>query len=171
MKKILLVLLIAVSAIAHSQIRIPGTNVTFNFPDKNWSYLKTMEVDDNTNIYVYINTGQTVIDQNNDTVIPFLRILVKKNCTESTFELAYSRFILQPFQSMNEYYDGIPGENGLGYVGAYHSNTDQKNYQFRMIYFKDRNICLEMRLETTSDTYAQFDKTFTDILNTVTIEK
>ena len=100
-----------------------------------------------------------------------MRIYVRPNYKGNMFELAYSRFTSQPFQSMNEYYDGIPGTEGIGYIGAYRNTNDGKDYQFRMIYFKDDDNAIEVRIETTTDTYADFDRTFDNILRTFTINK
>lgn len=152
------------------QIHIPNTNVTIDLPSNEWNYLKTIRIDDNTDIYLYIYTDQPVVDSTGDTILPFLRVYVHRNYSGSAYELAYERFLLQPFQSMQEYADGLPSA-GIGYVGAYRSREDQKDYQFRMIYFKDKNTGVEIRMETTGDTYARFDKRFDQILRTTAIQK
>ena len=66
---------------------------------------------------------------------------------------------------------GLPTSEGMGYVGAYNSYSDNKDYQFRMIYFKDKNTAFEFRAETTLDTYDAFDKEFHDIMQSIAIEK
>lgn len=152
------------------QISIPNTNVTINLPSNEWNYLKTIHIDNNIDIYLYIYTDSAVVDATGDTILPFLRVYVHRNYSGSAYELAYERFLLQPFQSMREYTDGLPSE-GLGYVGAYRSLDDQKDYQFRMIYFKDKNNGIEIRIETTGETYARFDKYFDNILRTTAIKK
>ena len=164
------ILLMLPLSLAAQQLRIPNTHATIDLPTGEWNYLKTIEVDNNTNVYLYIFTDSVVVDATGDTILPFMRVYVHQNYKGSAFDLAFDRFMLQPFQSMIEYYDGIPGE-GIGYVGAYRSNEDKKDYQFRMIYFKDKNTGIEIRLETTGDTYAHFDKYFDNILRTVAIKK
>lgn len=164
---LLLLLPLGLSA---QQIRIPGTQVTIDLPMGEWNYLKTISPDKQTDIYLYVYTDSIVVDAAGDTIFPFLRIYVKRNYKGSTFELAYDRFLLQPFQSMFEYTDGVPAD-GFGYVGAYQSDNDRKEYQFRMIYFKEGNCGIEMRTETTGDTYARFDIMFENILRTAQIKK
>jgi len=156
--------------VAAQQIRIPSTRVTVDLPAGEWNYLKTLNLDKNITVYLYIYTDSVVIDASGDTILPFLRIYVQRNYRGSAYDLAYDRFLKQPFQSMNEYTDGLP-VGGIGYVGAYRSNDDSKEYQFRMIYLKDKENGIEIRMETTGDTYARFDKMFNDILQTVDIKK
>ncbi|MBQ7711607.1 MAG: hypothetical protein IJT39_07265 [Bacteroidales bacterium] len=163
-------LLLLPFGLSAQQLRIPQTHATIDLPTGEWNYLKTIEVDKNTNVYLYVYTDSVVVDATGDTIYPFLRIYVHRNYAGSTFDLAYDRFLQQPFQSMDEYTDGIPGE-GLGYLGAYQSTDDRKEYQFRMIYFMDKNTGIEIRMETTGDTYARFDKYFDNILRTVAITK
>lgn len=165
-----ILLLILPFGLSAQQIRIPNTHVTVDLPTGEWSYLKTIEVDKNADVYLYIFTDSVVVDATGDTIIPYMRVFVQRNYTGETFDLAYERFMMQPFQSMYEYTDGIPGD-GIGYLGAYRSIEDQKDYQFRMIYFKEQNTGIEIRLETTGDTYAHFDKYFDNILRTVAIKK
>ena len=156
---------------AQSQVRIPGTHVAFDFPQNGWIYLKTINVDANTNVHLYIYTRETVIDSTGDTIIPFVRIFVKKDYSGSALGLAYSRYLQQPFQSLKEYSHGLPAKDGIGYIGAYTSLSDGKDYQFRMIYFKEKDIAFEFRAETTLSTYPQFEKIFEEIFNTIVIEK
>lgn len=160
--------LVMIAAAAAAQIKVPGTNVEFNLPTNEWKYLQTTKVDKNTNVYLYSYNARNVIDQEGDTIIPFLRIYVRKNYTKSVYDLAYDRFTAQPFQALDEYTEGLPN-SGIGYIGAYSSAYDEKDHQFRMIYFKDRNTALEFRAETTVDTYNDFADTFKKILESIQI--
>lgn len=161
-------LLCAFIPFSSAQVRIPATHVSFQFPQGGWKYQNTFKIDKNTNVYLYTYTAALVTDSLGDTILPFLRIYVKQNYKDDIYSLAFSRFSQQPFQSLLEYTDGIPAP-GLGYVGAYSSASDNKDYQFRMIYFKDGDTALEFRAETTFDTFNQFDDLFDEILRTVKI--
>ena len=149
---ILTALLIAVPAVASAQIGIPGTQVTFRLNGDDWRYLRTFQLDDE-----------------GDTVLPFLRIYVNEDYDGDIYELAYERYMQQPFQSLNEYTHGpgLPKRGGLGYVGAYTNPSDQKDYQFMMTYFKDGDVTVEFRLETTKDTFQEMEFEFNDILESL----
>lgn len=151
------------------QITLPGTHVEFSLPQHEWKYLQTTNVDKNTTVYLYSYMARNVLDEKGDTIIPYLRIYVKKNYSSSVYDLTWERYQNQPFQSLDEFTEGIPN-SGLGYIGAYNSPYDRKDYQFRMVYFKDRNTAFEFRAETSLDTYEEFDEMFTNILNSVTVK-
>jgi hypothetical protein len=82
--------------------------------------------------------------------------------------MAYLRYLNQPFQSLTESVEGLPGSGGIAYVGAYNNLDDHKDYMFQMMYFKVKNTVFEFRLETSKDTYPQFEKEFTDIMQSIT---
>ena len=154
-----------------AQVRIPGTKVSFEFPHNGWKYQSTMEIDNNTTLYLYAFAGDYVIDAVGDTILPYMRIYVRKNFKGSIYDLAYSRFMQQPFEALNNYTAKQAGTEMLGYVGAYTSTLDKKDYQFRMVYFKDKETAFEIRLESTYDTYSKMDDEFESILKTINIEK
>ena len=160
--------MLAVTAIAAAQIKIPNTRVSFSFPDKSWKYLETNTVDKNTSVYLYSYAGDYVVDNTGDTVLPFMRIYVRRNYEGSVYDMAYSRFTTQPFQSLDEY---VYDDGSFGYLGAYTNNDDGKDYEFRMLYIKDKNTIIEIRLETTRFNFDDFDSTFTAILKSVKISK
>lgn len=156
--------MLAVTTLASAQIKIPGTRVSFSFPTDEWKYLQTTTIDKNTTVYLYSFAGRYVIDSVGDTTLPFMRIYVKKHFDGDLFNIAYQRFLAQPFQSLDEYtYE----DGSIGYLGAYTNKEDQKDYEFRMVYMKDRNTVIEIRLETTRDNYDDFDETFLSILNSI----
>lgn len=165
-----LVIVLTISFSAMSQLRIPGTHVTFEFPNNDWKYLQTLTPSKNVVIYVYSYDGRTVVDGKGDTVVPFMRVYVRRNYSDTPYDLAYERYTQQPFQSLSESMDGLPSD-GIAYIGAYTSASDGKDYQFRMMYFKDRNNALEIRVETTRDTFDQMEDEFVRIMNSVKIEK
>ncbi|MBR1517587.1 MAG: hypothetical protein IJ620_05545 [Bacteroidales bacterium] len=165
-----LMAMLMVATFAMAQIKIPHTNVSFRFPNGGWKYLKTITPkSSDAVIYLYSYDGKTIVDAAGDTVPPFMRVYVRRNYADSPFELAYERSLQQPFQSLSEYVDGLPGNDGIGYIGAYTSASDGKDYQFRMIYFKDQSSCIEIRLETTLDTFESMDGEFQDVLKSVKI--
>ncbi|MBQ0016435.1 MAG: hypothetical protein KBT04_05580 [Bacteroidales bacterium] len=168
MKRLLFVLLFAASTLlAQAQLHIPNTRVSFDFPDGGWKYLKTINVDKNTTVYLY----SYVHTSDDDNLPPFMRIFVRTNYTDDIYMLAYTRYTQQPFQSINEYTDGLPADDGIGYIGAYTNHENNNDYQFRMIYFKDRSTAFEVRLECDRKLFDQMDGTFEKILNTIKIEK
>jgi hypothetical protein len=168
-KVIVTALLLAVATAATAQIGIPGTQVTFRLNGDDWRYLRTFQLDDGADVYLYCYIGQLVLDGEGDTVLPFLRIYVNEDYDGDIYELAYERYMNQPFQSLNEYTHGpgLPKRGGLGYVGAYTNPSDQKDYQFMMTYFKDGDVTVEFRLETTTDTFKDMEFEFNDILESI----
>ncbi len=148
------------------ETRIPGTKVSFVFPSQ-WKYLNTTKVDENSDLYLYCRTE--AVSSNGDTALPFLRIYVRRNFPSSVFELAFERYSAQPYQSMTDYVKGLglPKSGGLGYVGAYTNSKNLKDYQFRMVYFKEGNTAVEFRLETTRATYALMEAEFNGILESM----
>jgi len=168
LKTALFLLALAAFSSLSAQIRIPDTKVSFDFPNGGWKYLQTSKINESTNVYLYSFSSKYIVDAAGDTVIPFMRIYVRKNFSGTVYDLAYSRFMTQPFQSLDEF--NYPN-GSFGYLGAYSNEEDGKDYEFRMIYLKDGNTALEIRLETTLDTYDQFEQEFLDILNTIKINK
>lgn len=166
---ILTALLLAVPVVANAQIGIPGTQVTFRLNGDDWRYLRTFQLEDGADVYLYCYVGQLLLDGEGDTVLPFLRIYVHEDYEGDIYELAYERYMQQPFQSLNEYTHGagLPKRGGLGYVGAYTNPSDQKDYQFMMTYFKDGDATVEFRLETTKDTFREMEFEFNDILESI----
>jgi len=167
---LLLAVLLAPMAVS-AQINIPQTHFSFSFPQGGWKYLQTTPVDKNTTVYLYSYNDHYVIDNAGDTIIPFMRIYVRKNYTGSVYDLAYNRFMSQPFQSLNEFNLSKPAEGTLGYWGAYTSDEDGKDYEFMMYYFKEKNTIFEVRLETSRDNYEEFEQQFKDIWETFAIKK
>ncbi|MBQ3787832.1 MAG: hypothetical protein II849_03385 [Bacteroidales bacterium] len=168
-KLILTVLMVVVAGIASAQLTIPGTNITYRLNGEDWRYLRTFELAEGGDVYLYCYTGHVLVDMEGDTVLPFLRIYVNKDYDGDLYELAYERYEAQPFQSLKEYTkgEGLPSKGGIGYIGAYTNPTDQKDYQFYMTYFKDRGTSVEFRLETTKDTFEEMDFEFKDILSSI----
>lgn len=168
-KLILTALMVVVAGIASAQLTIPGTNITYRLNGEDWRYLRTFELAEGGDVYLYCYTGHVLVDMEGDTVMPFLRIYVNKDYDGDLYELAYERYEAQPFQSLKEYTkgEGLPSKGGIGYIGAYTNPTDQKDYQFYMTYFKDRGTSVEFRLETTKDTFEEMDFEFKDILSSI----
>lgn len=168
-KLILTALMVVVAGIASAQLTIPGTSITYRLNGEDWRYLRTFELAEGGDVYLYCYTGHVLVDMEGDTVLPFLRIYVNKDYDGDLYELAYERYEAQPFQSLKEYTkgEGLPSKGGIGYIGAYTNPTDQKDYQFYMTYFKDRGTSVEFRLETTKDTFEEMDFEFKDILSSI----
>lgn len=168
---VVLAALLAFSAATMAQITIPQTRVQFSFPNGGWKFLEAQQIDKNTALYLYSYSATPVVDKTGDTILPFMRIYVKTNHLGSVYDFAYKRYMLQPFQSIEEYSTGMPGEQGLGYLGGYTNMDDGKDYAFRMMYFKDKTTLFEVRIETTTDTYRRFEKEFEGIMKSFTIKK
>ena len=169
-KTLVLTLLTLLALAASAQIRIPDSKVVFTLPEGEWKYLQTTKVDKNTTVYLYSYMASNVIDSQGDTIIPHLKVYVRRNYQHSAIDLATDRWMQQPFQSLDEYTDGLPAP-GIGYIGAYTNPLEKKDCVFRMIYFKEKNTAFEFRAETTADTYKQFDDMFEQIIRSVTIAK
>lgn len=152
-----------------AQNHVPGTKVSYDFPRSGWKYLQTIEVDANTHVYLYSFCRQLVVDETGDTILPNLRIYVRNNYEKPIFDLVMDRYMMNPYQSIEEYTDNLPAP-GIGYKGIYQSG-DQKYYRFDMLYFKEKNTAFEFRLETTNDTYEMMEDEFVQILNTIKIDK
>jgi hypothetical protein len=169
-KKVLATAVLLLTAtVASAQLTIPGTNVTYRLNNEDWRYLRTFELAEGGDVYLYCYTGHVLVDMEGDTVLPFLRIYVNKNYDGDLYDLAYERYEAQPFQSLKEYSkgNGLPSDGGIGYIGAYTNPSDQKDYQFFMTYFKDKGTSVEFRLETTKDTFEEMEFEFTDILSSI----
>lgn len=164
-------LLVAVAASLPAQAqttqRIPGTKVSYTFPSR-WKYLSTTDVDDSTQIYLFTYRERPV-HADGDTTLPFLRIYVRKFYTKPLTDLVFTRYMQQPYQSLEEYLTGpgLPAKGGMGYIGAYTHTKNHKDYQFRMVYFKEGNTAVEFRLETTRATYPQMEEEFLSILKSM----
>ena len=169
LKTVVLVMLMALAASASAQITIPGTNVSFRLNSDDWRYLRTFKLEDGANVYLYYYVGHVLVDREGDTVLPCLRIYVNEGYDGDVYSLAYDRYMLQPFQSVDEYTHGpgLPKDGGIGYMGAYTNPSSQKDYQFFMTYFKSRRAIVEFRLETTMDTFEEMEFEFRDILGTL----
>ena len=169
LKTVVLALLMAMASSAEAQITIPGTSVSFRLNGDDWRYLRTFKLEDGADIYLYYYVGHVLVDLEGDTVLPCLRIYVNEDYDGDVYELAYDRYMLQPFQSVDEYTHGpgLPKDGGIGYMGAYTNPSSQKDYQFLMTYFKSRGTAVEFRLETTKDTFEEMEFEFKDILGTL----
>ena len=167
-KHLTVIFLLALAVNASAQIKIPETNVSFDFPEGGWKFLQTSKLSNNSVVYLYSYSAEYVIDNSGDTIIPFMRIYLRKNYDGTVYDLAYSRFMVQPFQSLDEklHKNGI-----LEYLGAYTNEDDGKDYEFKMLYIKDKNNLLEIRLETSVDTFEDFEKQFNGIINSITTDK
>lgn len=160
---IFIALLTAVSLASAQTIKLPDTKLSFSFPNGGWKYLDTKKVNNNVSVYLYSYSKEYVVDSKGDTTIPFMRIYIQKNYNGTVYDMAFKRYNSQPFQSLDEY----PFKDGLGYWGAYTNDEDGKDYLFRMVYIKEGNNLIEIRLETTRDNYNAFDNEFKAILNTI----
>lgn len=168
-KAVALAATMAFIGMAAAQVTIPNTSLSLSISNETWRYLRTFKLDDGADIYLYYYIGHDVVDAEGDTVLPYLRIYVNTNYDGDLYSLVYDRYMLQPYQSLNEYTHGLglPAAGGLGYDAVYTSPGDGKDYRFLMTYFKDRKAYVEIRLETTSDTFGEMEFEFKDLLGTL----
>lgn len=162
------VMLLAMGS-AEAQLTIPGTGVSFQLDNQEWQYLRTYKLDDGAKVYLYGYVGEVLVEPQGDTALPSLRIYVRENYNGDVYQLAYDRYLQQPFQSINEYAKGLglPSHGGLGYEGIYTHPADGKDYRFFMTYFKDRRTIVEFRLETSRGTWERMKSKFSAVLSTV----
>ena len=156
---------------AQSRNTIPGTKVSWSFPGQ-WKYLSTTRIDDNTQTHLFCYKEHPVI-ANGDTALPYLTVYVRTNYAKPVSDLVFERFMTKPYETLDNYTTGpgLPPEGGMGFVGAYIHPQNRKNYQFRMVYFKEGNTAVEFRLETTRATYDQMEQEFEQILNSLQFNK
>ena len=173
MRKVFQVIAIAIMLmspiVASAQVGIPGTSLTLSINSEDWRYLRTFKLDDGADIYLYYYIGHDIVDAEGDTILPCLRIYVNEHYDGDLYSLVYDRYMQQPYQSLNEYTHGLglPKSGGIGYDGIYTNPSDGKDYRFLMTYFKDRRTMVELRLETTSDTFGEIEFEFKDLLGTL----
>lgn len=162
-KKNLFMILMSLAAMAAAQVKIPGTNMSFSFPNGGWKFLQSTTVDKNTTVHLY-SYNDVVVDSQGDSILPFMRIYVRQNFDGSVYDLAYERYLVLPYQSLDEkvYEDG-----SIGYWGAYTNDDDGKDYEFLMLYKQDKNTVMELRLEVTRDNYEELEDDFKAILASV----
>lgn len=167
MRKTLLTTLMLLAAwTAAAQVTIPGTKVSFDFPNGGWKYLQTTKIDANTSLYLYSYAAQNLVDANGDTTVPCLRVYVRTGYKQSVYDFAYERYVQQPFQSVYEYTDGLP-KDALGYIGLYTDAVEKRDYEIRMVLLRQGNNAVEFRLETTRDTYEQMAAEFEAVAATL----
>ncbi len=172
MRKILLLLTMLVAGMmATAQITVPGTRITFEFPQGGWKYLQTTKVDNDAHVYLFVYGEKAVMDAAGDTVLPCLRVFVRNHYTDNMFHFIMERYKQQPYETLEEYTATVSGVEAFGYVAAYKDLVDDKAYQMRMVNFKDGNTAIEFRLEAPMDVYPAFEQTFSDIAATLKITK
>ena len=166
---LVLAVALLMSGAAMAQLTIPATTVSFQLDNNEWRYLRTFTEKDGANVYYYCYVGEVLLDDQGDTVLPFLRVYVRENYVGDVYELAYERYEQQPYQSLREWSkgDGLPKSGGLGYEGMYTKPSDRHDYRFLMTYFKDRRTAVEFRLETTRETYEDMEVKFKKILSSI----
>ncbi|MBR5028083.1 MAG: hypothetical protein IKX51_02570 [Bacteroidales bacterium] len=163
-------LFIASHTATNAQITIPNGNFQFDFPNGKWKYLETLDVDEQTHLYLY--SGSPVVSKDNDTTLPFMRIYVKNNIgKKNSLDYAMERFLQQPFMIVDEFSTSplLPCKDAIGYIGLYSDEGNQKN-KFYMIYFVNKGALVELRLETTEETFESKKSDFEDILKTITLK-
>ena len=169
LKALVVAAMVALSVQAAAQVGIPGTGLTLRINSEDWRYLRTFKLDDGADVYLFYYVAHDMVDAAGDTVLPCLRIYVNEQYDGDLYSLVYDRYMLQPYQSLDEYTHGLglPKNGGLGYDGIYTNPSDGKDYRFLMTYFKDRKAMVELRLETTSDTFGEMEFEFRDLLGTL----
>ncbi len=168
---IFLFTLLVAGVVASAQVSIPGTRVSFNFPDGGWKYLQTSQIDKESQVYLFVYEAKTVQDRAGDTVLPCLRIYVRNPYEGNMYKFIMERYTQQPYESLEEYTGTIGTAQSFGYVAAYEDPVDGKTYQMRMLSFKDGTAAIEFRLEVPIDLYPAFEKMFADIAATLQLSK
>jgi len=174
MKKGLLLLLLAALRFGcwADEVRVPilGTHAAFTLTD-GWKYLATTDLGDNATSYLYCYRSQ-LTDGQGDTALPFIRVVVKRGYAETVFDYAFERYIKDPFDLLDDYVTGLglPKSGGLGYSGAYNSKQDGRSHRFLMVYFKEKDVMVELRLETSKATFPFIEKEFEAILQSLTFK-
>lgn len=163
--RLLLAALLFMPLTVAAQLTVPGTSFTFALPEGEWRYVRTFELDNQASLYLFSYAGQLPVDAAGDTALPCLRVYVRKGYTGDLYQLAYERYLQQPYQSLRDYTrgPGLPRSGGIGYDAIYTNPSDGRDYRFLMTYFKERNTAVEFRLETTSGTWEAMKPVFESI--------
>jgi hypothetical protein len=152
-----------------AQISLPKSNFQFTLPEGKWKYLETVNVDANTNVYLY--SSVPVVSKDNDTTLPFIRIYVKNNIgKDNSLDFSMRRFMQQPFIVVDEFSESpfLPCKDAIGYIGVYKDDNSVRS-KFYMLYFVHKSTLVEFRLETTEESFAQKQSEFEQIMNTITL--
>ncbi len=169
MKKHILFIALAMSFVGlFAQVRIPDGNFSFELP-KGWKYLSTNKVDNRTKVYLYASQE---IASSSDTTLPFLRIYVRTSTKNKTaMELSIDRFMEQPFQTLEEYTEGLylPTKDAIAYLGVNRDEVDGTENQFYILYFMHKNTAIEFRLQSTMATFEQVKTEFENILKSIVV--
>lgn len=153
-----------------AQITVPKGNFQFDFPGERWKYLETLDIDKSTTVYLYSRVKE-IVSANGDTVLPFLRIYVKSDIgNKNVMDMSMERFMQQPFNVVDEFSTSeyFKAKDAIGYIGVVKYN-DTPDGQFYMIYFTNKGVLVEFRLETEKSTFATMKAEFEEILNTIVL--
>lgn len=173
MRKSLILTLLALLSLTASaqQIRIPGTKAELQLPEGEWRYYQTEKLDKNTSSHLYYYAQEIVKEEDGDTVVPWVRVVVRKNFSGSPLDYVAERWAEQPYQLLDELTTGLPTSDAVSYRAAYTSPRDHGDYLFRLLYFKERNNVIELRAETSTATYERMAPIFESIISSLTISK
>ncbi|MCR4659444.1 MAG: hypothetical protein K5650_04015 [Bacteroidales bacterium] len=165
-------LMLAGTLAASAQIEIPGTKASCSLSGEKWKFLRTINVDKNTNVYLFSYKAELLVDADGEETLPYLKIFVRKNYRKSIYEMVYDRYVQQPYQAIEEYSsgNGLPDKGGLGYVGIYTNPQDDKIYMFNMNCWLEGTTAIEFRLETTQNNYEHMKPEFMSILNSISTQ-
>ena len=168
-KAVAILALIMLPLVAQAQLPIQGTKFSFDLDNDEWRYLRTFKMDDGGTTYLYCYVGEVLLDEAGDTVLPFLRLYVQEKYADDLYQFVYERYEAQPYQSLNEWSQGIglPKNGGLGYEGMYTKASEQRDYRFLMTYFRDKKTMVEFRLETTRETFEEMEIKFKKVLESI----
>ena len=166
------IIMVVMTLAASAQMTIPGTKITYDIDADDWKFLKTIDVDKNTKVYLFSYKAELLVDADGEETLPYLKIFVQKNYKKSVYELVYERYLQQPYQAIDEYSSGygLPEKGGLGYVGIYTNLQDDKIYMFRMNYCITAGTAVEFRIETTQNNYSHLESKIAEIFNSISFE-
>ena len=166
------IIMVVMTLAASAQMTIPGTKITYDIDADEWKFLKTIDIDKNTKVYLFSYKAELLVDADGEETLPYLKIFVQKNYKKSVYELVYERYLQQPYQAIDEYSSsyGLPEKDGLGYVGIYTNLQDDKIYMFRMNYCITAGTAVEFRIETTQNNYSHLESKISEIFNSISFE-
>ncbi|MBR1798966.1 MAG: hypothetical protein IJ761_03585 [Bacteroidales bacterium] len=152
---------------AQAQLSIPATRLQFNLNADSWRYVRTLDIDDHSTIYLYCYTGEILTDADGDTTLPVLRIYVDSQDYDDLLDFVYQRYEVQPYQTLEEAPLRSIKQENINHIGIYTSPTSKKDFQFMATYIKDRKTYIEFRLETSADTFEEMETIFQNITNSI----
>jgi hypothetical protein len=156
------------SGIAQPQ-KLPGTQVTFQLPNAEWTLADTMETESGLRVFSYKRTP--ILDKDSTSIIPNIAFLVEQVDT-GTDIVVYSmqKRIAMPFEVDKVYsHDDsnaiIRHPYAIGYKGHY--TQKGLEHTIYIVHLIDENWGVQIICDATSDVFPKCDSEFLKFLRSI----